>query len=175
MNTKCESTAATDEASSKYGAVGKLDDGRSFVQFERRLAHSIDKVWAAITAPEELEKWFPGFQLDLKEGGRFDIWFGGECEGPAHVTGTVTRFEPPRILECGSMRWELEPDGAACILKFTDILHFAGPRSKAEFTNSVLGGWHRYLDALEEALAGHVVDPQQPEIDYATIDVPGRE
>lgn len=161
---------------SKLGTVGKLEDGRCFVLFERHLGHPIDKVWAAITDPGQLARWFPGFKLELKEGGHFDIWFSGEnCEGPSHVNGIVTRYEPPRVLECGSMRFELETEGSGCLLRFTDILQFDGSMSKPAFTNSVLGGWHRFLDALEAALAGHTFDHDQPEFDYASIDVPGRQ
>ena len=174
MNTNNESTGSQDGAASKLGAVGKLDDGRSFVVFERRLAHSVERVWAAITEPEQLAKWAPGFEIEQKEGGRLEIWFGGECEGPAHVTGTVTRYEPPHVLECGSMRFELKADGPGCVLKFTDILLFQGPRSTTEITNSVLGGWHRFLDALEESLAGNEVDHEKPELDYSIIEVSGR-
>ena len=175
--------ALTGEASSRLGTVGKLEDGRDFVVFERRLPHPIETVWAAITEPAQIEKWFPGFRLELAEGGRFDIWFGGgncrafsdfEKEGPSHVNGVVTRYEPPHVLECGSMRYELESKDGGTILRFSDILHYAGPRSKAEFCNSVLGGWHRYLDALEQALAGRTVNHGVSELDYSSIEVPGR-
>lgn len=175
MSKNSKPNASHDSATSKFGSVGRLDDGRVFVLFERRLPHSIERVWAAITDPAQLAKWAPGLQFDLKVGGSLDIWFGGECEGSAHVTGTVTRYEPPRVLELGSMRFELEADGSGCLLKFTDILRFEGPRSKAEITNAVLGGWHKFLDALEDALAGDVVDHEKPEFDYATIDVRGRQ
>jgi len=159
--------------SAKVGSVGKLGDGRPFVLFERRLAYSVERVWAAITEPEQLAKWFPGFQLELASGGKFDIWFGGECDGPAHLSGTVTRYEPPNVLECGSMRFELQADGDGCVLTFTDILLFEGTRNTVEITNSVLGGWHRFLDTLEDALAGNQVE--RPEFDYSTIHIPGRE
>ena len=73
------------------------------------------------------------------------------------------------------MRFELKADGLGCVLKFTDILRFQGPRSTTEVTNSVLGGWHRFLDALEASLAGNAVDHEKPELDYSTIKVSGRE
>ena len=55
------------------------------------------------------------------------------------------------------------------------VLSAKGPRSDREIINSVLGGWHRFLDAFEEALAGDVVDHDKPELDYAKIEVRGRE
>ena len=159
----------------KFGSVGRLEDGARFVRFERRLLHSVEKVWSAITDPNELANWFPGFKAELREGGHFQIWFGEGCEGPAHVSGTVTCYEPPCVFQCGSMRYELERDGDGCLLTFTDVVQFPGSRTEDETTNSVLSGWHWFLDALEDALAGRAVDPHKPEPDYSKIDVPGRE
>ena len=115
-----------------------------------------------------------GFEIELREGGRLEIWFGGDCEGPVHVTGTVTGYDPPNVLQCGSMRFELQADGSGCVLRFSDILHFDGQRTETQFANSVLGGWHRFLDMLELSLEGGEVDPTAPEFDYSTIEVPGR-
>ena len=162
-------------ARERLGTVGKLDDGRTYVQFVRRVRHPPEAVWAAITEPERLADWFPGFQVERQAGGVFQIWFDGDCDGPAHVEGTVSRFEPPHVLELGSMRWELVADGGGCIVTFRDILHFQGPLTKTEFTNSVLGGWHHYMDMLENVLDGRPVDLDALEFDYASVDIPGRE
>lgn len=160
---------------SSYGTVGKLDDGNNFVRFERLLNHSTESVWQTITEPESLAKWFPGFSLELRLGGKFEIWFGGDCDGPAHVEGRITKLEPERILECGSMRWELCSADNGCLLVFTDILQFTGSSNKIEFTNSVLGGWHNYMDFLEDGLDGKMPDFDKPEINYANIQVAGRD
>lgn len=175
MTTTESTLAAAHAAADRLGTVGRLDDGRHYVIFERHLPYPVETVWAAITQPEQLAKWFPGIKLELVQDGRFEIWFDGEsCDGPAHVSGTVTRYEPPRVLECGSLRFELEDRGADCLLTFTDILHYDGKRSRTEFANSVLGGWHRFLDALETALGGGKVDHHAAELDYQALDVPGR-
>lgn len=172
-----EHTYSDPESRRRLGTVGKLDDGRSFVRFERLLPHAIEDVWTAITDPEHLAKWFPGIQIDLKLGGDFTIHFGGDCEGPPHVEGTVTRLDPPNLLQLGGMRWQLEVEGSGCLLTFTDILmdDSASGRTWEEFCNSVLGGWHRYLDVLEDALAGREVIHGKPEFDYSKVDVPGRD
>ncbi len=161
--------------STNYGAVIKLADGRTQVRFERQLPHSIDKVWAAITDPEQLAVWFPGLRLELRQGGTFEIWFSDDCEGPAHVSGIVSQYDPPRLLECGTMRFELRPLGSNCLLQFTDVLVPTGSRSAADITDSVLGGWHKFLDMLEDALAGRKVAVDQPEPDYAKLEVIGRD
>ena len=44
---------------------------------------------------------------------------------------------------------------------------------RAEIANAVLGGWHRYLDLLEQSLSG-TPDLDTMEPDYAQLHVPGR-
>ena len=83
----------------KIGKLERLSNGSDQVSFSRASDHSISKVWAYITEPEELMKWFPGLKLECRTGGTFEIWFSDKCEGPAHVNGTVTRFEPPNTKE----------------------------------------------------------------------------
>ena len=34
-------------------------DGRPALRFERCLAHSVERVWRAVSEPAELERWFP--------------------------------------------------------------------------------------------------------------------
>ena len=77
---------------SRYGSVSKLDDGRAMVRFERHLPYKIERVWSAITEPAELERWFPGLTFEPRTGGTYEIWFGGDCDGPAHVSGAVVAY-----------------------------------------------------------------------------------
>lgn len=164
----------TEDATSKYGKVIKRDDGRCTVVFERHLAHPIEKVWQAITDPTHLAKWFPGIEIELRQGGQFSIWFSGECEGPAHVSGEVSIYEPPHQLKLGSMLYELKATETGCLLRFTDVLNFTGTRSNEDITNSVLGGWHNYLDRLEESLDTGIATEQRPEPNYLDIPIEGR-
>lgn len=158
-----------------FGTLVRLADGRTQVRFERHFKHPIERVWAAITVAEQRDQWFPNFRLEPKLHGSFEIWFSEECDGPAHVQGSVIEFEPGRILHCGSMRYELSPTDDGCQLVFTDVLHFAEPRSDEEITNAVLGGWHRHTDNLEEFLDGVLAGPYGPEFDYRKVDVAGRD
>ena len=159
---------------SRFGTVHELPDGQVQVRFERLLPYSVDTVWAALTEQEQLDAWIPGLQFEAKEGGTYQIWFGGDCEGPAHVSGTVTAFDPPNVLALGTIRWELSETADGCRLLFSDVLVFEGERSRKQIADAVLGGWHRYLDMLEDALAGRPVEPDLPEPDYSVRDVPGR-
>ena len=157
----------------RLGAVGRYDDGSTFVRFERELAFPVDTVWRAITEPDLLASWFPGFAFEAERGGRYTIHFGGDCEGPADVEGTVVEYGPPDVLQCGTIRWELEAAGAGCRLTFSDVLQGQDGRSQTEIANAVLGGWHRYLDLFEQSLSGRP-DLHTPEPDYSRLDVPGR-
>ena len=160
-------------APERLGTVGRDDDGNTFVRFERRLAFAVDDVWRAVTDPARLASWFPGFAFEPERGGRYTIHFGGDCEGPADVEGTVVDYDAPHVLQCGTIRWELGAAGPGCRLTFSDVLQFQDGRSQAEIANAVLGGWHRYLDLLEQSLSG-APDLDTPEPDYAQLDVPGR-
>lgn len=155
----------------RLGAVGRHDDGSTFVRFERRLAFPVDTVWRAITHPDLLASWFPGFAFQPERGGRYTIHFGGDCAGPADVEGPVVEYDPPHVLQCGTIRWELEAAGPGCRLTFSDVLQLEDGRSETEIANAVLGGWHRYLDLLEQSLSG-TPDLDTPEPDYAELHVP---
>ncbi len=162
-------------ATDQLGRVEHLSDGRAYVVFEREYAHPVERVWAALTDPAELAQWFPGFTVELRVGGHYEIRFGNDCEGPPHVSGTVSKCDPPNCLQCGSIRWELTATQTGCRLVFSDILWFEGPRTNTDICNSVLGGWHHYLDLLASLLRGEPIKPDRPEVDYAAYDIPGRE
>ena len=158
----------------RLGTVQTADDGRQYVKFVRQLPHSVERVWHALTDESALARWFPGLQLDCREGGAFHIWFGGACEGPAHVEGTVTTFDPPHELALGGMCWRLKPTGTGTELTFTDFLMY-DDRPRTDFANSVLGGWHAYMDALEQGLLSDDGGPVVvAEPDYAAFEIDGR-
>jgi len=128
-------------------------DGRPALRFERRLAHSVDAVWRAVTEPSELAHWFPAsVAVDLRVGGTITFAFGDP--GGDSNAGEVTELDPPRRFaftwEDDLLRFELEPedDGRACRLRFTHVLdeRDAAARNAA--------GWHICLDNLERRLGG---------------------
>ncbi|MEQ8691196.1 MAG: SRPBCC domain-containing protein [Pseudomonadales bacterium] len=159
----------------RLGSVGQLDDGRYFVLFERQTRHSLDTVWQALTQPQQLAVWFPEIKLQARTGGAFHIWFGDGCDGPADVEGIVTTFDPPHVLQFGSMRFELEENAHGCVIRFSDVLDFQRGRTPLSVTDSVLAGWHRFMDALQAHLDDVVFDRDAPEPDYRGVKVPGKE
>ena len=100
----------TSLATDRLGAVKHHSDGRVSVIFERRLAYPIEHVWAALIDAKERALWWPGFNIEPRLGGRFEMRFSGDCDGPAELIGTVTQFEPPNILACGTACWKLAED-----------------------------------------------------------------
>jgi uncharacterized protein YndB with AHSA1/START domain len=139
------------------GVLTELD-GRTAVRFARRLAHSPERVWRALTEPEDLEAWFPAeIRGDLATPGA-ELSFPFR-EGEAETEpGEVLASEPPRLLAfrwgAQTLRFELEPDDGGTRLVFTHALD----RSE---TAQVAAGWEIKFEELEALLAGK----PQPEFD----------
>jgi uncharacterized protein YndB with AHSA1/START domain len=140
----------------------QIRDGVTVLRYERRLSHAVDRVWRALTDPEQLRGWLAEADLEPERGGRVELrWLNTDEEGNSAVArGTVARWEPPRVLELdtdihGRLRWELAPDGdGATRLTFT-VEHATLP---AEYVTKVRAGWHIHLDHLAAALDGRPVD-----------------
>jgi hypothetical protein len=110
---------------------GKLEtvEGHPALRFERRLGHSVERVWQAITDPEELSHWFPA-----KEELR------------------ISESDPPRVL-AGTwygdpLRFELRAEGEECVLVFTHT--FAGRETAARDA----AGWDRCFARFDALLEG---------------------
>lgn len=133
-----------------YGTYETIED-RPALRFERRLAHPIEAVWSSVTEPGELAHWFPAeVTVDLRVGGRMSFAFADEAFPPSG--GEVTECDPPRRFAFSwgeeHLRFELEPAGDGCLLRFT---HLLSARDQASRDAS---GWHVCLDLLEQRLDG---------------------
>ncbi|MFC3994389.1 SRPBCC family protein [Nocardiopsis sediminis] len=147
------------------GTLRTLDDGRIELRFERRLGHPPAKVWRAITEPGELRHWFAQildydrFRFDLRAGAEIAFTPAPEFADLGTGRGTITRVDPPRLLEytwdTETLLWELEPQGeAACLLVFTTTFRDRG-------SAAALGaGWHTGLDLLTRRLDGAAPGPE---------------
>lgn len=107
-----------------------LEDGPT-LRLERRYDQPVERVWRALTDPDELRRWFPG-----------------ELE--------VSHSDPPRVLVGawqgdGTLRFELRPDGGGCVLTFT---HAFTDRDQAALTGA---GWDRCSARLDALLAGQTM------------------
>ena len=90
---------------SRLALTGRLQtiDERPALVFERRLRHSVERVWRAISDPDELERWFlsrPGWTP--RPGERWKAM--GE-------PGEIVECEPPNLL---AWRWGGEQFGFGC-------------------------------------------------------------
>ena len=138
-----------------YGTIETRGDGTYVLRYERRLSHPIDKVWAALTEPDQIEAWWARAQLDLEPGGRARFeWLNGD----AVAQGRISRLEPPHAIEFdtdihGSLLWELRAGDGGTHLTLTVTAELPD-----EHVTSVRAGWHTHIDFLEDALDGRPVD-----------------
>src|SRR4051794_2313248 len=124
-------------------------DGRPAVRFERRLAHSIERVWRSITEPDELAAWFPSrVSGEVRLGATLRFAF----EGGMEMEGEVTECDPPRRLAFywgeDLLCFGLEAEGEGTRLTLTHVL------SAADQAARDAAGWHVCLDRLEGSLDG---------------------
>ena len=118
--------------------------GRPALRFERTLAHSVERVWRAVSEPAELERWFPA-AVDWTPA-------AGETFEAYGSAGEVTEVEAPHRLAWNYARdqysFELATHADGCQLIF---IHILGDRGVAAQTAA---GWDAYLSRLETHLAG---------------------
>jgi uncharacterized protein YndB with AHSA1/START domain len=127
-------------------------NGRPALRFERRLNHSIERVWRAVTDPAELARWFVSEAPWTPQPGEvFEA--GGE-------TGRIVALEPPRLIAwtwgVEAYSFEIIPDGEGCILVFT---HVFNPRLGPGWQHAA--GWEAYLHRLDAHLAGGFLSEEQ--------------
>ncbi|HEX4540429.1 MAG TPA: SRPBCC domain-containing protein [Acidimicrobiales bacterium] len=123
-------------------------DDRFRLRFSRRLAHSPQKVWRAITEPEHLQAWFPGRIVgQWIVGSRLE--FHGEYP---MMDGAVLAVEEGSLLEFrwgpDTLRLEIIPEGDGCTFTLTDTFDELGKAARDA------AGWHECLDHLEDHLEG---------------------
>jgi uncharacterized protein YndB with AHSA1/START domain len=144
--------------SSPTGTIESTPTGGRRLSYERHLDHSVDEVWAAITEPDRMRKWWGEAELDPVVGGHFKLtWLNTDAEGnTAVMNGEIVGLDPPRLFEVvgdihGRLRFELDPHGDGCRLRFSATME---KRLDADMESSVLAGWATHLDILEHVLDG---------------------
>ena len=120
----------------------------------RDLHHSPQKVWAALTDPEQLRAWAP-FDADRNLGavGTATLTTVGAPAERATETH-VKRADAPRMLEYNwgdfDLRWQLEPLGGGTRLT---LWHNIDRR----FISMGAAGWHVCFDVLDRFLSGEPI------------------
>jgi uncharacterized protein YndB with AHSA1/START domain len=150
----------TDSGVTLADGVLAIEGGKQVVRFQRHLAHPIERVWAALTEPDQLLAWWGDADVDLVEGGRFTVrWLNTDDRGNSPVMhATITRLDPPRLLETsgdihGVLRWELRPDDRGTTLVLT--VSVPAPNNAVRLLRA---GWHIHLEHLADALDGRPID-----------------
>lgn len=144
--------------SNRNGQIS-VENGEAAITFERKLAFPITAVWSALTDPAQRAKWFGRTTLEARKGGLLEM----TAEGPPApedmrmMSGRILTWDPPHVFEHEwhqgiightTVRYELVPDGAGCILKFK---HSGFKMKDAE---GYIPGEHAFLDRMEAALKG---------------------
>ena len=176
MSLKANERDKSDEerGMSEYGNV--IESGA--IRFERVLPGPIERVWSYLTESEKRGKWFASGQMELREGGRVELFFRhGDLSPQKEPTpdrykkyekgetsyGRVIRCEPPRLLsfmwgeEIGDnseVTFELRPRGGDTLLVLTHRRLDGRVRML-----SVAGGWHTHLGILVDHLNGREPQP----------------
>jgi uncharacterized protein YndB with AHSA1/START domain len=134
-------------------------DGRPALRFERRYPHPIERVWRAISDPDEMAHWFPSEVVGERRVGA-DLVFDDEAQraaareaGEPHRTdepfpgGRVVAFDPPHVFSFTwggeLLRIELTPDGDGTRLLFTQVLSHPSVAARNG------AGWHSCLTDLD--------------------------
>lgn len=132
-------------------------DGRPAVRFIRTYPHPVDRVWAAVTTPDELRRWFPSeVEIDLRAGGM--VSFTGDPHAEDRK-GAVLACDPPRRLAFtwggNELRFELEPagpDAGHCRFTLIDVL------DERDAAARQAAGWHVCLAELDKLMTGQLPD-----------------
>jgi uncharacterized protein YndB with AHSA1/START domain len=130
------------------------------VLFERRLGVPRERVWRALTDPQELGGWLAPADIELRVGGSVVLKFEDGDE-----RGTITELREPEVIAYtwnegksdSVVRFELEPDGdgTRLVLRHT----FEGDADLPSYG----GGWHHHLEQLMAQVAGNPIgwDPNR--------------
>jgi uncharacterized protein YndB with AHSA1/START domain len=126
--------------------------------FVRDLRHPPQRVWAALTEPDQLREWAP-FAADRNLGATGTATLS-MIDGDVAVelpVATVNRAEPPTLLEYtwgkDLLRWELAPTAAGTRLTLRHTL------AERDGITKVAAGWHLCLVVAEHLLDGQPIPP----------------
>jgi uncharacterized protein YndB with AHSA1/START domain len=133
--------------------------GIALIAFERRLAHPVETVWAALTESDQLAAWLGRGTVEPRAGGEVAIRTGPADRSAfqREISGRILAWDPPRVLEhewiqpgldISVVRYELEADAGGTILRLTHR------RSVTPGATGGRAGWHAYLDRLAAHLDG---------------------
>ena len=130
-------------------------EGRPTLVFTRHVRHPPEKVWVALTVPDELCKWAPFISSrDLSEPGDATLRMTDGDSDDEYIS-VVRKSAFPRLLEYtwgdDLLRWELEPEGKGTRLTLRHTV--GGP----DWLPKVAAGWHLCVFVAERLLDGNPI------------------
>ncbi len=132
----------------------------SVLRYRRRIAHSQEKVWRALTEDEHLAGWFPTTIEGARVAGAPLHFSFRESEGEP-FEGEMLAFDPPACMELrwadDVLRFELVADGAGCVLSLTVTFPEQGKAARDA------AGWHVCLEQLGFLCAGEPLPWRPPD------------
>ena len=120
----------------------------------RDLAHPPEKVWRALTDPDEIREWAP-FDADRNLGSVGTATLTTVGSPTPHVTpAQIKRADPPRSLEFTwggqDIRWQLEPSAKGTRLTLWHNID-------RNFIAMGAAGWHLCIDVMDRFIDGHPI------------------
>jgi len=158
----------TNDAPAQFPAPGEI-------RIMRTLPGPIERIWTYLTDPEKRSRWFAGGPMELRVGGKVELFFQHKNIAPdetppekfKHVQdpgfkmpGTILRCEPPRVLsytfdDNSDVTFELIPQDAKVLL----ILTHRSRGGDVPFLSGYASGWHTHLSILLAQLEGAAPPP----------------
>lgn len=137
-------------------AIYQIANNVCTMRFERQIAQPVERVWAALTEPEELKTWFYPFVGTLAAGETVVIpW-----DEDGGLTSKIVEFDPPKVFAWtwhkpgepeSIVRWELSPESTGTKFVLTHSL----PVLAANEPTDTLAGWQEHIDTMVDHLEGH--------------------
>lgn len=125
--------------------------------FVRRMRHPPDRVWEALTDPQQLARWAP-FEpdrnlaaegpvvLSMRDGQTVDTY-------PSEVRRAIRPVLLEHTWGPDVLRWELEPDGTGTRLTLNHTVE------SSEWVPRTAAGWHLCLLVAERRMDGEDIGP----------------
>ncbi len=140
------------------GQRSVLSDGRTAVRFKRVIHAPPAEVWPWLVEPAKLKDWLGDVEVEPRAGGAYRIRF---AMAPIVMEGTITEIDPARhhLAMIWREPWFTNDD---VILEF-DLEAYGDGATLFTLTHTFppgydphdyLAGWHEFLDAVEDAMAG---------------------
>jgi uncharacterized protein YndB with AHSA1/START domain len=129
------------------------------VEVNRVVRAPIQRVWRAITDPDEVRRWWATGDIEAREGGRVHLEGDGDC-GPDAIPldGRIKVCLAPHVFE---FTWNEAYDPAEGLVRF-DLVEVDDATTLVTVVNLVpvrdvveaAVGWHVLMDRLRECASG---------------------